>query len=433
MSFRLDHRTIDCQHTHPLTMAVLNDLPYETLVELLSFLSSADLASTTRVSRCFYDVSQPLLYTTPCLAKTPTTHPTVAGSSLGILLRTLLTPGREALGSHVRTLSLELDDTAPVTEYTDDSMARITAIASKLRIVNPLATQGSHLMILLDLLPRLHALQISPPNVRFFETTATLPCGLRSLRKIHYIRTARINYVKLKRILTSMKLPSIRSISVPNINGRCLSIERMDAVAATSPITHLRYSNAELYSGVRYNCARALHYILQVPIALTHFSYTAVMDGSLVLPVFMRTLLCLRLSLQSLHLDFCGEANYAEEEMDFLLPYPEGSLREWPVLRTLSCSLVPLLGRGQPDCSARLMDVLPPSLRELEILRDWKWEVAEAVKQVVEMLAQKECAVPRLEKVAVVMSCVDSQYAVDELTVACEAAGVSFVGESFRW
>lgn len=94
---------------------------------------------------------------------------------------------------------------------------------------------------------------------------------------------------------------------------------------------------------------------------------------------------------------------------------------------------MPLLGNRLGDGSPRLMDVLPPGLRELEILRDWKWEVADAVEHAVEMMAQKTWAVPCLEKVAVVMSGERSQGSIDELTDACEAVGVSFVEESFCW
>lgn len=294
-------------------MTMMEEFPYETVVEILSLLSSADLACTIRVSHRFHAVSLALLYKAPWLANNPTPIPIGARSSLGIILRTLLTPGHDALGSHVRYLRLELDDTASSTEYSDDAMARINAIASKLSINNPLTTQGSHLMILLDLLPRLQALYNSPPNARFLEA------------------------------------------------------------------------------------ARAL----------------------LELPGFMRSLSLLRLTLQYLHLDFSEVTLPIEaEEHEFFLPYEEGSLREWPVLRTMICSLMPLLGKQVLHNSVRLTNLLPPGLRELEILQDWKWEVCDAVEHVVEMLAQKSYASPRLEKVAVVTSCRKRQRTMDRLTVA---------------
>lgn len=404
--------------THPLTMAALNDLPYETLVDLLSLLSCADLASIIRVSRRFHDISLPLLYKAPCLARTPRVHPRVPGT-LGIFLRTLLTPGRVALGSHVCSLRLEMDDTEPVFEYPDDSVARITTMASELGIHNPLSAHDPQLMLVLDLLPRLHTLYISPPNARFLEVAGTLPRGLRSLREMHYIRNDTLDFLKPARILLPMELPSIRSITVPDVSRLQMPVDAMEAAAGTSPITHLRFSHATF-------SAWALRFVLPVPIALTHFSYSAVLRYTFNLPNFMRALAPLRLSLQYLYLDFCGLGlTSSDGEEVFRLPYDEGSLREWPVLRTVRCSLVPLLGKVKLDGSPRLMDVLPPGLRELEILQDWQWGVPEVADQVVEMLAQKQWAVPRLEKVAVVMEWGGTQRSVDRLTAACEAAGVS--------
>lgn len=79
------------------------------------------------------------------------------------------------------------------------------------------------------------------------------------------------------------------------------------------------------------------------------------------------------------------------------------------------------------------MDVLPPSLRELMILQDSQWWLAEDRDQVIQMLAQKKSVVPRLEKLAIDMDWSRSERAVGELTVACEAAGVRFLSELFCW
>lgn len=142
----------------------------------------------------------------------------------------------------------------------------------------------------------------------------------------------------------------------------------------------------------------------------------------------------LKKSVRVLHLDF-GEVDSttSDEGQGFPLPYNEGSLREWSVLTTLSCSLAPLLGKGQMDGSPRLADVLPMGLRELEILQDSYWLVGEAVNHVVELLVRKEPVVPRLERVAVEMEDWMSKWVVEKLVVACETAGVSLVDESFCW
>ncbi|KAL0636969.1 hypothetical protein Q9L58_004072 [Maublancomyces gigas] len=201
----------------------------------------------------------------------------------------------------------------------------------------------------------------------------------------------------------------------------------MVAAAETSTVTRLRFSYAEMSSW-------ALQYILRVPIALSHFSYSPVDDIDIDLPQLMSAMAPLRPSVQYLHLDFCNVELMTIDEVDkFILPYDEGSLRSWSMLRTLSCSLMPLLGNGQRDGSPRLMNVLPAGIRELEILEDCIWSIPEKVDQIVEMLAQKDWVVPCLEKLAVVLKLVKCQRATDELTIACEAAGVSFVEDSFVW
>lgn len=428
-------------------MAVLNDLPNETLVELLSLLSGADLVSTILVSHRFRNISQPLLYRAPFLAETPTiprTLPTNAGCSLGIFLRTLLTPGREALGSCVRSLHVELNDHAPDFEYPDDTKALMTTIASRLMITSPFTTRTVQLMILLDLLPHLHALHINPPNKQFIQCAKRLPRGLRSLREIHFNTIDDISFVKWKPILRTMFLPSIQRMCMLGGHARNTPlgdpavIYEMGAAAGTSTVTHLRFSHAwtRLIAGDDSGIG-LLYFILQVPIALTHFSFTvAKIYFDVHRSQFMNMFAAVRPSLQYLHIDFRNviqprnhvRRNYVREEMR--LPYDKGSLRDWPVLRTLSSSLLPLLGNAR--VLPRLMDRLPPSLRELEILADPEWVGFEAVEHVLEVLSEKEWAVPRLEKLAV-MSSGMGQSDVDQLTAACAEAGVAFVEDSFCW
>lgn len=415
-------------------MAVLNDLPYETLVELLSLLPGSDLVSTSRVSRHFHNLSQPLLYRAPFLAKTRTTVSTNASCSLGIFLRTLLTRGREPLGFCVRSLHVELNDTAPAFEYPDDTKARMTTIASKLIIPSPFATRSAQLMILLELLPQLHTLHISPPNTRFIECAYRLPSGLRSLREIHYVPTEEIDFVKWKRILRTMQLPFIQRMFIPSGIAEYRPVPEVYAATGRSTVTHMRFSRVSTSTAVEpVYTTWMLYRILRVPIALTHFSYTAVefyCDEDR--PQFMKMLLAVQSSLQYLHMDFRNVIEVRNEvPEEELLPYDQGSLRDWPVLRTLSCSLLPLL--GDTGVTPRLMDRLPPSLRELEVLPDPVWVAFEPAEHVLEVLAQKTWAVPRLEKLAVVVSSGRSQSAINETAAACEEAGVAFVEESFCW
>lgn len=407
-------------------MAALTTLPVETLVEILSNLSCRDLCSMTRVSRRFQLISEPLLYRSPYLRRTNGTGST--GSSVGILLRTLLSPGRETLASYVRFLHLKSSDVGAdhSSHFSSDTITRIAFIASKFGIQGPLKSKAAQLMVLLDLLPRLQVLHLTPLRIlcsftRILDSniaTDTLPSGLQSLCEFRSYLAQPSHEVNPQTLVSYMKLPNIRRITVSSLN-RYQDSAILNSTVATSGVTHLRFPSAHMRASV-------LSPVLLVPIALTHFSYSGSGDRNFTLPSFMAALAPLRLSLQSLHLHF-------SKVEEFQLPYPEGSLRDWPMLQTLSCPLLPLLGKGKLNGSPRLMDVLPVSLREFEVLQDSYWQVAQEVEQIVEMLQQKESAVPRLAKLAVVLGRYGRYQMVKRLEVACKAAGVSLVEESFCW
>lgn len=410
-------------------MAALTTLPFETVVEILSNLSCLDLSSMTRVSRRFQLIAEPLLYKSPFLTKSRRASGTGAtSSSLGILLRTLLTPGREVLASHVRCLRLMSNEVGAdhACHFSADTVIRIALIASKFGINGPLESKAAQLMVLLDLLPRLQVLHISPLRILSWFTrildlnmaTDTLPSGLQSLCEFRSSTAHRSHQITSETLVSYMKLPNIRTITVSSLNYH-KSPAILDAAAATSGITHLRFSSA-------YMVASVLSPVLRVPIALTHFSFSGFAAGNHSVSSFMAALAPLRMSLRSLHL-------YFKNLGEFKLPYREGSLRDWPMLQTLSCPLMPLLGNGKLNGSPRLMDVLPVSLREFEVLEDAYWSIAQEVEQIVEILQQQKSAVPRLTKLAVVRGCRSNYRLMYELKAACRAAGVSFVNESFRW
>lgn len=404
---------------HLPAMAVLEDLPYETLAQCLSHLSCADLASMIRVSRRFHDVSQPLLYRSPCLTNTPSTLPRIL-CSLGIFLRTLLSPGREALGSQVRSLRLTLDDTDHVSEYPPDALARITAIASHLGIANPVALQGPHLMILLELLPRLHALHISPPNARFLETATTLPRGIQSLRSLHYIPTPLINFIKWKRIISALRLDALRRL---DLRHTTICLNRV-GVAASAPagfstITHLRMSMSSM-------TFKTLHTLLAVPRALTHFACDVESAWYFSLPSFMKAMAPFRHTLRCLRLEF--EDPVFEEPT--AAPPVEDALRGWTALRSLTCPLLLLMGVAPAPDAQRLVHLVPPGLCELEVIRDAQWGTEEVVRQVVEMLECKTEETPGLERLAVgELGGPDAEMVV----AACAVAGVSLVNGVGEW
>lgn len=79
----------------------------------------------------------------------------------------------------------------------------------------------------------------------------------------------------------------------------------------------------------------------------------------------------------------------------------------------------------------RLVTVLPPSLRELEILKDHYWTYGEAMIQAVELVGQMEVVVPKLECLVVVRRS-DCQRGLEErLARLCEDAGVSYEDDCF--
>lgn len=82
-------------------MTTIDTLPCELLTEILSHLPDAYLARTALVSRRMHDHSVPLLYRAPVLRYSGRT---TLRPALKIFLWTVLTPGRESLTTHVRSL-----------------------------------------------------------------------------------------------------------------------------------------------------------------------------------------------------------------------------------------------------------------------------------------------------------------------------------------
>lgn len=354
--------------------------------------------------------------------------PRAISPSLKQFFETLLTPGHETLTSYVRSLHVEFEHTAaePTSISSRNSITNTTLLS------NGLESQGFQLILLLGLLPGLQVLHLNAHTffTRLWHHTATLPCGLESLREFHCLPLPNINGTSdglgPTTLLQFMKLPHIYRIDIPSVHRSYIPVNPLEAAAATSRVTHLRLSHA-------LTSPSTLSSLLRVPIALTHFSFSAVSDSNVNLPAIMGALVHIRQSLRCLHLDFRDAALTSDDEGEWWVPHEEGSLRHWPVLRTLSCSLMPLLGKGQHDEAVHLVDVLPVSLRELEVLQDGHWRVSEEVDEVVEMLERKEYVVPQLEKLAVVMVCGRNEGLVQRLVAACERAQVSLVQESFCW
>lgn len=92
---------------------------------------------------------------------------------------------------------------------------------------------------------------------------------------------------------------------------------------------------------------------------------------------------------------------------------------------------MPLLGKGLQHDSLRLAEVLPPSLREIEILMDHYWSYEETLLQAVGLVGLKETAVPKLECLAIDKHWCTDKDLEERLTLACEAVGVRYTEDCF--
>lgn len=392
-------------------MPTLDTLPYETLTEILSSLSNADLAHISRVSSHLCAVAEPLLYKAPRLSESKR-------PSLAIFLRTLLLPGRESLATHVKSLWVDWHR-----DWRGHDSLDTPGLPH-----SPESCGTEELVLLLDLLSSLQVLEVLPGNnssdfTRLLESydgqLSTLPLGLQSLREF---RCGILSFrsMSVRTVLTLLRLPCIRSISTPINPENVLILPLADHTAASSSITDLRISNNLPIASLR-------HLLKDLP-ALTHFSYTVFVPDDFDLQAFMPVFELLRNSLQHLHLDIMTDE---EPEMDDDLPFIGGSLRTWPVLRTLSCALMPLLGKRDEVDTLRLVNVLPPSLRQLGILHDHYWTYAEAMTQAGELVGQMETVVPKLECLAVVQNWGSDGVLEAKLNLLCEKAGVRYEEDCF--
>lgn len=138
---------------------------------------------------------------------------------------------------------------------------------------------------------------------------------------------------------------------------------------------------------------------------------------------FAEALAPLKNSLQTIVLDFSVLRNRSGDDVSD--EGPATTLHDWPALRHVSTSLVPLLGMVvRPDSLGRLGNMLPPGIRTLLILRDNFWSGDEAALELVLLLEQKETLVPMLESVAVCENVDMTREMENRVKSACVTAGV---------
>lgn len=399
-------------------MALHVRCPHEISGHIVSFLSQHDLTSMSRVCHQLQQISQPLLYKEPCIITGSHPQP-----SLIIFLRTILTPGREKLATHVRWLTLHWTDTMYLPdEQTADGIELFTAAASSLGLAGPSHSGGAQAVLLMHLLPRLHTLHVIPAHDRdkfdeFISGDYTIPAGLQLLREFRWYSADRHSGVSPTMLLRLLRLPCIHTIDVHMVTEIESPSSLADAATkaiGTSAATHLEFTFGDI-------SINTLQLILKIPRALTHFTYRGIAGNLDALPEVGSALASLKNTLQHLDLDLFRCINRGPQGAS--QSESIGSLREWPVLRNVRCSLMALLGKE----SSRLADVLPFGLHALETVGDPHWTVEEVVHEVVVMLQRKQTMLPGLKTVAVHVDWPKSPEVMGQLWVACVSAGVELV------
>ncbi|KAL0639486.1 hypothetical protein Q9L58_001515 [Maublancomyces gigas] len=390
-------------------MTLLKLLPNELVDQILSDLPNPDLASACCVCRRLYHIALPLLYREPHLTTTDQ-QPT----SLELFLRTLLTPACEYFGSNVRCLTIEW--TRRRIRLDEGEPPFLAAARSRFALGDARPPELMQVILLLRLVPRLEALHLPIARMPLSLMSSINPVYQLetippTLRDFTYQWNAATNWINAGNLLSLLGLPRIRSIVIPGwFESGYTAVDAGADAAGTSSLTHLMILSGSM--GVQ-----PLRNILSIPRALAHFVYRpAGIAFNFSFASFALALHPLKHSLISLELDF-RVAN--AQVPSHLPPTTIGSLRDWPALRSLTCTLRMLLEKD----SRGLAWLLPAGIRELRILDDVEPPLQEAVNVVVELMAVKE-VVPALEMVRVYEYHMKSKRLRKRLKKACWAAGV---------
>lgn len=224
-----------------------------------------------------------------------------------------------------------------------------------------------------------------------------------------------------------MKLPCIDSINTYIIDVPGLySDDTIPDAARFSPVTRLRLTWKDM-------SISSLALLVNAPVGLTHLAYLGVGDTQLRVVEFMGNIAPLRLSLQHLKLDYFRVQVALNSLKEDRL---RSSLRTWPVLQTLSCSVTELVGNVFAEELLCLPDVLPRSLRAFRVLEDKHILYQSLVDMVVDqLLRRKEDALPALETLCLKSwsNEGDDEQANEVLGVACVNAGVEIEERDCLW
>lgn len=405
-------------------MALLQRFPPEILDHVWSNLSSADLITVSRVSRHCNVISAPFLYRAPKLDSDSSTR--------YLLLRTLLTPGREWLATHVKSLHVHWNDReAETKDIPASDIALLTLGASRRGLENPFTSEGVQVILLLSLLPSLRVLSMNlieddasllknMEDDHVDRPLMTLPIRFRSLRQFHWASSNMQRSPGISFLLEILSLPDIRIMTVqmgaPEVCDALHPTPTITSNSLRSSVTHLTFNNGNIADWW-------IPGVLQIPLALTHLSLEQFLAAKDRIPDLRIALQPLKSSLQLLHLDYCvvGQRKRSTNTI--------GSLRDWPVLRTVRITPGALMVK---NFSPNLADVLPECIRDLEFLSDREWPTEELVPELLVLLEQKD-KVAGLRTLRVLMTIRKSREVIGKLQVACMKAGVVLKEKRFRF
>lgn len=361
-------------------MPVLQVLPIELLRQILSYLDPHALLSVALSSTFLNRVVEPFLYGS------------LGGYQGWLLPRLSAIIARPYLARLVRRIEFG----RMASPYPTQDQCKVFSASAKQHGIEDIGWwDDAQALFLLQLVPDVRELCFhhTPLLCSFIEDTLSAPIEslpFTSLVKFKCDEYSQHSSVTLAMLLALMRLPSLRELTA-DMTGSQNSTEDQSVVdgiiafAGQSAVTHLSLHYGNLSTSV-------LMKILQMPRALTHFSYTD-HDEYVSVPdtTPLRTALRpVRLSLQSLSLGLIRALGPGRPIAETI-----GELYDWPALTRLKCSLPMLIGTVT-NSTGRLVDVLPMSLRELELLRGPgqryriklhdRWPAAEITDQLVELM-----------------------------------------------
>lgn len=379
-------------------MPVLETLSTEILSEILACLDICELREVSRVSRFFNRITEPFLYAS-------------LGHRRGWLTPTLRTlVARPDLTRHVRRVyfSSWQQEIHPDSEDSDRFSAKVTQLGLKMpwflhsrpwaNTDKPWTIQLLAFLVL-NMVPNIQVLEIDKSSVlgSYFQSTLKIPIEslpFKFLRILKFDEYMQYSSVTPPMLLAMMRFPSLRKLIVDlrtpeyynhDILGTQTSII---AFAGQSAITHLSlHFGGNIWSST-------LQHVLQMPRALTHFSYQddwqyrCQPDGT----PFRVALRVLRNTLVSLSIGGVRALRLGKTNEQTI-----GDFSDWPRLTDVKCTMAGLVGT-RATAITRVADMMPMGIREFGLRRSdglsqlplsQEWTAREMTDQLVEVVHKR--------------------------------------------